>query len=93
MKIKRITFEAFLGIKKLLSNLKQTRSNKIRHRNKKPYRIDTKLNSFIKKDVDTYEPSNISNVYDSLFWRWRRVIDWERYVNDPIENKNGHMIT
>ena len=34
----------------------------------------------------SYEPTQISNVYDSLFWQWRRVAEWERYINDPYEN-------
>jgi hypothetical protein len=40
-----------------------------------------------------YEPTNISNTRNSSFWQWRRVAEWYRYINDPIENKNGHMIT
>jgi len=40
-----------------------------------------------------YEPSNIDTAYDSLRWRWRRVTQWHRYINDTIENIKGHMIT
>jgi len=40
-----------------------------------------------------YEPSNISSVYHSSFWQWRRVAEWYRYINDPMENKKGHIIT
>ncbi len=40
-----------------------------------------------------YEPSNIISVYDSLEWQWRRVTEWDYYINDPVENIKGHMIT
>jgi hypothetical protein len=32
-------------------------------------------------------------VHESSPWRWRRVVEWHRYINDPYENKNGHMLT
>jgi hypothetical protein len=38
----------------------------------------------------SYEPSRIQNTRDSLFWQWRRVTEWHRYINDPCENINGH---
>jgi hypothetical protein len=34
--------------------------------------------------VNEYEPSNAINVYDSSPWQWRRVIQWDKYVNDPV---------
>jgi len=41
-----------------------------------------------------YEPSNAIYVHDSPLWQWRRVAQWDRYINDPYENiKSGHMIT
>jgi hypothetical protein len=40
-----------------------------------------------------YEPSRIDNTRNSSFWQWRRVAEWYRYISDPIENINGHMIT
>jgi len=43
--------------------------------------------------VYEYEPSNIINAYDSPLWQWRRVNEWHRYLNDPIEKIKGHMIT
>jgi len=41
--------------------------------------------------MHTYKPSKISDTRDSLFWSWRRVKEWEKYVNDPLENKKGHI--
>jgi len=92
-KIKRITFEAFLRIKELLNKLKQPRIYKKRRLNKKPSAILEKSNNDIRENIHSYEPSNISYAYESLFWRWRRVIDWHKYINDPVENINGHIIT
>jgi hypothetical protein len=44
--------------------------------------------------VNEYEPSKMVNVYDSPLWRWRRVAQWHRYINDPYENIiKGHIIT
>ena len=40
-----------------------------------------------------YEPSNIISVYNSTKWQWRRVYEWYDYINDPIENIKGHIIT
>ena len=84
-KIKRVTFETFLYIKGLFRNIKRPRISKRRKHHKKP------AVSYIKTDVDTpkytstYEPSEISNTRDSLFWSWRRVVEWEKYINDPLE--------
>ena len=47
----------------------------------------------VKNCVNEYEPSNAISVYDSLPWRWRRVNDWQRYINDPCYKLNGHMVT
>jgi len=40
-----------------------------------------------------YEPTNMASAYNSLYWRWQRVTEWDRYINDPIEKMKGHMIT
>ncbi|OPX28585.1 MAG: hypothetical protein B1H08_05625, partial [Candidatus Omnitrophica bacterium 4484_171] len=88
-KIKRITNEAFLGIKELLKQLKQPRFNKERKRREKPLRRYgyKRTNISISDNThNTYEPSTINNVYDSDFWRWRRVAEWGKYINDPLEN-------
>ncbi|MFA4981795.1 MAG: hypothetical protein WC592_04930 [Candidatus Omnitrophota bacterium] len=43
--------------------------------------------------VYEYEPSNAIYVGDSSPWQWRRVNEWHRYLNDPVEKIKGHMIT
>ena len=42
--------------------------------------------------VNEYEPSKMANVYDSPLWQWRRVIQWDKYLNDPVDNRKGHII-
>ena len=39
-----------------------------------------------------YEPSGIINVRDSSPWQWRRVNEWDHYLNDPVEKSNGHIV-
>lgn len=90
-KIKRITSEAFLAIKLLLKEVKLPRVNKRRPYRKKPaviYKITSKPESY---HAHAYKPSKISDTRDSLFWSWRRVKEWEKYINDPLENKKGHI--
>ena len=41
----------------------------------------------------TYEPTQIYNTRNSSFWQWRRVREWDKYINDPLENISGHIIT
>ena len=43
--------------------------------------------------VYEYEPSNAIHVVDSPPWRWRRVNEWHRYLDDPADKIKGHMIT
>ena len=52
-----------------------------------------KVANTVQHHAHAYEPTNIVDTYDSALWRWRRVAEWERYINDPVENNNGHMIT
>ena len=92
-KIKVITFESFLKIKKILNKFKQPRILKKQRSNKKQSSILKIPTNDVQKNIYSYEPSNISFAYDSLFWRWRRVIAWHNYINDPVENINGHIIT
>ena len=51
------------------------------------------LGVIAKNYVNEYEPSQMVNVYDSPLWRWRRVAQWHRYINNPCENISGHMVT
>jgi len=104
-KIKIISFKAFLDLKELFNNFKGREliflSNRaplikdLRPRihlpwpvvNEKQIKHDNAAQAYI------YEPSKISSAYNSLFWQWRRVAEWHRYINDPYENINGHIIT
>ena len=53
-----------------------------------------KLDIAVRHYAHEYEPSKAVNVRDSSPWRWRRVVQWDRDVNDPYENIiKGHMIT
>lgn len=92
-KIKRITSEAFLLTKELLRKIKRPRV-KIRQRCRPKLPVIYKItNDSASYEGHAYEPSNINNAYESLLWNWRRVIEWEKYINDPLENKKGHIIT
>lgn len=33
-----------------------------------------------------YTPTNIWQTRDSLFWKWRTVKEWDKYINDPMDN-------
>jgi len=33
-----------------------------------------------------YVPTNIWQTRDSLFWKWRMVKEWDKYINDPMDN-------
>jgi hypothetical protein len=39
--------------------------------------------------VYEYEPSNMVYAYNSELWQWRRVVQWDRYINDPLEKNKG----
>ena len=91
-KIKIISFKAFIGLKELLKIFKPLKKRIIQHYQKQRIVIDTPINDH-QPCAGLYEPSNITNTPDSLFWRWRRVKEWYRYINDPYENIKGHMTT
>ena len=92
-KIKRISSEVFLSLKELVDSIKAYNSITPRGYRKKSILSRKKPKIIIQNHACEYKPSNMSNVYDSLLWRWRRVTQWHRYINDPIENIKGHMIT
>ena len=100
-KIKRISFEAFLDLKGLFKDFRrnakkiQYGSNFLSHRAPIINDLKTEIHSTLHKKNNVamydYEPSRIDNTRNSSFWQWRRVAEWHRYINDPVENKNGHM--
>jgi hypothetical protein len=90
-KIKRITLEAFSGIKELVKRVKQPRVDKIRRRRKKAVKKHKITGCDEQGHKKSYEPDEfIGDTRESRLWSWRRVIAWERYINDPLENKKGH---
>ena len=90
-KIKIASLEVFLRLKELVDNIKviTPRGNR-----KKSALRRKKLDIAVRHYAHEYEPSKAVNVRDSSPWRWRRVVQWDRDVNDPYENIiKGHMIT
>ena len=92
-KIKRISFEVFLSLKELVNSVKVYDSITPRGYREKSTLSRKEPKIIIQNHAHEYKPSNMINVYDSPLWRWRRVNEWHRYINDTIENINGHMIT
>ena len=91
-KIKRISFETFICLKELLRFFKKRQNLKPRRHSDKPIVVCNKKNFIEPVRAYSYEPTQIGNAYDSVFWQWRRVIQWERYINDPLEKiKTGTM--
>jgi len=108
-KIKRISFKTFFVLKELFKNFKrdaiktQKLSNHLGHRAVRinvlktgihPKRTVTPKKNYSADDHRLiYEPTQIYNTRNSSFWQWRRVREWDKYINDPLENISGHMIT
>ena len=84
-KIKRISFEVFLSLKELLNNFRPRFEKKTQHRDKRQI-VTHKPETLECPHEQSYEPTNMAHAYDSLFWQWRRVAEWYRYINDPYEN-------
>jgi hypothetical protein len=93
-KIKRVSFNAFLRLKELFNSVKVYDSITPRgYRKKSILRHKNPGMTIQQHYVYEYEPSNMINAYDSSLWQWRRVDEWHRYLNDPVEKIKGHMIT
>ena len=91
-KIKRISFEVFLSLKELLNNFKPRLEKKLQRCRKHRIAIH-ELEPVEPACEQSYEPTNMAHAYESLFWQWRRVAEWHRYINDPYENIKGNMTT
>ena len=39
-----------------------------------------------------YTPTNIWQTRESLFWKWRMVKEWDKYINDPMDNGRRSLI-
>ena len=85
-KIKRISFEVFLRLKEFVNSLKVYNQITPRGNRKKSKLKRAKPALAIQNCAYEYEPSNIIYVYDSPLWQWRRVAQWDLYINDPYEN-------
>ena len=92
-KIKRISSEVFLSLKELVNSIKACNSITPRGYRKKSKSLYNNQTFIVQHNVCGYVPTNIINVRKSSPWQWRRVNEWDRYINDPYENIKGHMIT
>ncbi len=91
-KIKRISLETFLKLKELLGKFNQYVKVKPKCQVNEAPVFNEKRNIAIPSYNRAYEPTPMINTRNSLFWQWRRVISWERYINDPFEKiKRGTM--
>jgi hypothetical protein len=89
-KIKRVSLEVFLGLKELVNIVKEITPRGNRKKSKPSF---IECVTVMPDYVYEYEPSNAIHVVDSPPWRWRRVNEWHRYLDDPADKIKGHMIT
>ena len=90
-KIKRISFKVFLSLKELVNRFKVCDSITPRDYRKKSKPGFKDPVATTRNYEHEYKPSNIINTHNSPYQRWRRVYEWDRYINDPIEkNKRTH---
>ena len=89
-KIKRVSLEVFLKLKELVDKVRAITPRGNRKKSILPLK---EPDIAVRHYAHEYEPSNATYVNSSPLWQWRRVADWQRYINDPIEKTNGHMIT
>jgi len=90
-KIKRVSLAVFLGLKELVVNSVKEITPRGNRKKPKP-RFKDRVTAIPHYEYE-YEPSNAIYVGDSSLWRWHRVSEWRRYLNDPIDKIKGHMIT
>ena len=83
-KIKRISFEVFLSLKEILNNFKPRFEKNTQRCKQQIVRDEPEPVQPVYEQ--SYEPTDMGYAYDSLFWQWRRVIQWHQYINDPCEN-------
>jgi len=93
-KIKRVSLELFLSLQALVNSFKVSDLIPPRRDQKKSKVLRPgRAGAVIDTRPDEYRPSRIVNVFHSPLWQWRRVNEWDRYINDPIDKLNGHIIT
>jgi hypothetical protein len=89
-KTKRVSLKVFLGLKESVNSVKEITPRGNRKKSKPRFKEHVTV---IPNYIYEYEPSNIIYADDSLLWQWRRVNEWHRYINDPVDKIKGHMIT
>ena len=66
-----------------------------RQRKARKKQVDCKTNN-AKTNGTTYyrdyTPTNIWQTRESLFWQWRMVKEWDKYINDPMDNGRRSLI-
>ena len=93
-KIKIVSLEVFLRLKELVNSINVCAPITPRGNRKKSILPRKEQDIATRHYVHEYEPSKAINVYHGSLWQWRRVADWQRYINDPDVNiKSGHIIT
>ena len=83
-KIKRVSFNVFLGLKEFvdINSVKVIRLIPPgRDRKKSVLRRKRRAPVVTKNCVNEYEPSAAVNANSSL-WKWHRVDEWHEYIND-----------
>jgi len=103
-KIKVVSFEAFFYLKELFKNFRREavkpkkNSKFLSHRAPTINNLKTGIHlgtrSFVSKNepvvaIPAYEPTQMSNAYNSSFWQWRRVTEWYRDIDTYDENIRG----
>ncbi len=92
-KIKRVSLELFLSLRALVNSFKVSDLITPRGYQKKSKSPRKTPDIAVRHYAHEYEPSNAINVRDSSPWKWRRVNEWDKYINDPVNKLNGHIIT
>ena len=91
-KIKRVSLEIFLSLQALVNSFKVIELITPRGYQKKSKVLrSAKIDAVIDTRPNEYRPSKITGVLDSQLWRWRRVKEWDHYMNDPVEKLSGHI--
>ena len=89
-KIKIVSVKVFESLKELVSNGNKLFKSITPRGNREKSQVLCKEPVFIERqEAHEYEPSPIDTAYEGLRWRWRRVTEWHRYIDDPIEKYKG----
>ncbi len=92
-KIKRVSFNVFLGLKELVNGVKVVDLITPRGNQKKSKLSRKKPGIVNERHANEYEPSTAIRLFNSPPWQWHRVSEWHRDINDTGKKLKGHMIT